>query len=224
MPNASRLPLVLAVVASLPVAVLLAAAARSRVGDRFTWERHWRAAEAKGLLAVKVFVVDGTSTTMTSRVPRLAAPDLEGLRAAQSEPGFRPLRHTSPVDRVGAPVTKTNKLPKDEGGSLSFLGVEWHWWYLGPKVPQDERLAQTATIVPLWLPTAFSASLAGVFWHRWWRSRRRRARGVCPACGYDLRATPGRGPEGGEPAGGAGTSAAAASGPPPPDDPARRAA
>jgi hypothetical protein len=50
--------------------------------------------------------------------------------------------------------------------------------------------------VPYWLPVLLSAAVAaGVFVVRWTRSARRRRWGLCPRCGYDLRATPGRCPE-----------------------------
>ena len=50
-------------------------------------------------------------------------------------------------------------------------------------------------IVPYWaLCAATSLPLAPTFW-RFVRRQMRRRRGQCPACGYDLRASPGRCPE-----------------------------
>jgi hypothetical protein len=46
--------------------------------------------------------------------------------------------------------------------------------------------------VPVWFVTLV---LAGIGLSSWRLARRRRAPGLCRACGYDLRATPGRCPE-----------------------------
>ena len=59
------------------------------------------------------------------------------------------------------------------------------------------RSADLSATVPYWAAWLVSAVLP-VLWA--WRSparrrRRRAAQGQCPACGYDLRATPGRCPE-----------------------------
>jgi hypothetical protein len=66
----------------------------------------------------------------------------------------------------------------------------------GPEDPEEGRY--TVVIVPCW----FIAVAAGVLpigaFSGHLRRARRRSRGLCPACGYDLRATPGRCPECGE--------------------------
>ena len=49
--------------------------------------------------------------------------------------------------------------------------------------------------VPTWTAVLVLAVLPAVAATRYWRDRRRGTPGLCPACGYDLRATPGRCPE-----------------------------
>ena len=60
--------------------------------------------------------------------------------------------------------------------------------------------------VPLWCPAVLSAVLPALALRRWRRAKRRSRRGLCPACGYDLRASPGRCPECGTPAAATGPS------------------
>jgi hypothetical protein len=49
-----------------------------------------------------------------------------------------------------------------------------------------------------WLLAALAAALPACRFRNLWRNRRRRRLGICPACGYDLRATPDRCPECGQ--------------------------
>ena len=50
-------------------------------------------------------------------------------------------------------------------------------------------------IVPLWVLALVTAALPAYHASAFARARKRRRTGLCPSCGYDLRATPGRCPE-----------------------------
>ncbi len=58
------------------------------------------------------------------------------------------------------------------------------------------RVASRDVVVPLWAVTMATAIMPALALRQWIRRRRRRpGTGLCPVCGYDLRATPGRCPE-----------------------------
>ena len=60
--------------------------------------------------------------------------------------------------------------------------------------PPSRQVVYRELAVRLWLPLVlFAAAPAG--WVIRWRGTRRHRPGLCPACAYDLRATPGRCPE-----------------------------
>jgi hypothetical protein len=60
---------------------------------------------------------------------------------------------------------------------------------------RDKYKVSDSFSLPYWLPVAVFALLPGARVAARWRRTRRRTQGLCPACGYDLRATPDRCPE-----------------------------
>jgi len=65
--------------------------------------------------------------------------------------------------------------------------------FTGPYVPTT--VMNRVVMVPWYAVTLLAATLPAVWARRMIRRRRRQSRGTCVACGYDLRATPGRCPE-----------------------------
>jgi hypothetical protein len=80
----------------------------------------------------------------------------------------------------------TNRLPaaRRESGWLGFQIARY---------PTPD--SQLTLVAPLWALAGASAILPALFARRWQRGRKDRRVGLCPSCGYDLRATPGRCPE-----------------------------
>jgi hypothetical protein len=58
-----------------------------------------------------------------------------------------------------------------------------------------EPMKMRFVFVPYWSLASLFGVLPGVWVLSAWRQRKRYAAGHCPACGYDLRASPGRCPE-----------------------------
>jgi hypothetical protein len=71
------------------------------------------------------------------------------------------------------------------------------WWNLGFAFERTRRPDSYLLMVPLWTPALATLAAAGALYRISRRLLRtsRRAAGLCPDCGYDLRATPGRCPE-----------------------------
>lgn len=75
--------------------------------------------------------------------------------------------------------------------SLEPGSMEWH---LGPFGLGIWRW-QFKLLMPYWFILLLSGIWPAQVFRRWWRWRKRMARGCCVACGYDLRASSGRCPE-----------------------------
>ena len=88
------------------------------------------------------------------------------------------------------PLSPDSVMPDPHLRGGEFAGFAWY--YYGPEVHWTiDRLL----IVPYWFVAMLTAIHPACLGVRWYSSHRRHARGLCPSCGYDLRATPGRCPE-----------------------------
>jgi hypothetical protein len=93
---------------------------------------------------------------------------------------------------VGVVAPRSEVVSYDAPGvrPAAVLGFKWYT-RSGRIVPTR----QTAVTVPCWFVAALLLVAPAGRWARGRRTRRRHERGLCPRCGYDLRATPGRCPE-----------------------------
>jgi hypothetical protein len=69
-------------------------------------------------------------------------------------------------------------------GHWEFLGIEYGTYKSGWNV-----------WMPWWVPILLFMTIPALWMYRTWTRANRRTGGICPACGYDLRATPDRCPE-----------------------------
>jgi tRNA(Ile2) C34 agmatinyltransferase TiaS len=108
---------------------------------------------------------------------------------------------TSPRRRPADDYTATNPCvtrTRRDGWAAWVVRPDDTLWSYGDSPPMTRR----HLILPLWIPTAAFALLPALCTlvitarlARALRARHRRATTRCPACGYDLRATPDRCPE-----------------------------
>jgi hypothetical protein len=86
-------------------------------------------------------------------------------------------------------------------GADTYTSREWGAAGFGVRHNSNSNGTSVFLLVPHWFLVALGA-IRPVIWtmrrYRRWRARRREDTGLCPRCGYDLRATPGRCPECGE--------------------------
>jgi hypothetical protein len=93
--------------------------------------------------------------------------------------------------RTGPPVSPFT--PEGSPRLVQWLGFD----YLARDVgrPSFGTLAFRRVVLPMWLPVLLAALPPAIALARRERRRRRTLKGLCPRCGYDLRASPGRCPE-----------------------------
>ena len=81
-------------------------------------------------------------------------------------------------------------------GFLGFRYVRNDGWYPIAQLPFNYPKAQsTAFYVPHWSLALLTGALPALWIHRTRRARSNERRGLCPTCGYDLRASPAECPE-----------------------------
>ena len=83
-------------------------------------------------------------------------------------------------------------------GPDTYTAREWGVAGFGVRQNSNQNGTSGFLLLPHWFLVALAATLPVVWIVRRWRGARREKKGLCPRCGYDLRATPGRCPECGE--------------------------
>jgi hypothetical protein len=109
------------------------------------------------------------------------------------DPSLRVIEWTrGRLDRTTTAV-RTYDAPRWVNG----IGFDWRWQTLHGTTPYSTGYTQRErhVSVPLWLLIGFSAGAGWLLGRRNWLIRRRVIAGLCPACGYDCRATPDHCPE-----------------------------
>ena len=130
----------------------------------------WRASSASG--AISIYHVGGASSD----------PAWVTAQKAVEERGWR----ASPIAATSGATARFRfeRHPRDamayqrtDAGRLTFVGVSW------------------VLVFPHWLAVVVCLALGALWVVSFRRRRARRMVGLCPACGYDVRATPVRCPE-----------------------------
>jgi hypothetical protein len=78
---------------------------------------------------------------------------------------------------------------------LQAIGIDWRWQTNTAGTPFGLVQRERHISVPFWLLIVITATAGWLLGRRNWLVRRRVINGQCPACGYDVRATPDHCPE-----------------------------
>lgn len=105
----------------------------------------------------------------------------------------RPLPANNPIRQAIVSLRQKPQLTRDERAILSQLQIQ-----LMQMAQQSQMVGESywEIVFPLWLPPSIFLAPALVIWIATRLRRRHRKRhGLCPVCGYDLRASPATCPE-----------------------------
>src|SRR4051812_19229388 len=122
---------------------------------------------------------------------------------AQAEGGihivvFRQDVPTAPVYGAGLQIVHFAVGPSSPRSSQSSSPTRAQWSFAGFSYDQRRNLPArewSDWTIPHWFLVILTTAIPGVWLYRFIKARRVKRLGLCPTCGYDLRATPQRCPE-----------------------------